>query len=229
MGSNVFAPRRSPASAALESIVRAHLRRAVEELSAEESDVAADVFRFLVTPSGAKIAHGVRTSPTTRPSTSSDSLPVLSTLGRERIVRHSRRCGGRCRRPVRDLPRRARRGRARLAPRAGAGARTAGSRAAASATGPRRALRAGCPCRYDCRRDLRLRASGARPGKRRARPRLVSSSPVPRTCSTRIRSTASPSLRGPLDWSRTQAPKRPCEPLCSRQGFEESCEPAPVP
>ena len=41
-----------------DAIVRTHLRRAVEELSPEEKDVAADVFRYLVTPSGTKIAHG---------------------------------------------------------------------------------------------------------------------------------------------------------------------------
>ena len=42
-----------------EAIVRAHLHRAVDALSPSEKDVAADVFRYLVTPSGTKIAHGV--------------------------------------------------------------------------------------------------------------------------------------------------------------------------
>jgi WD40 repeat protein len=70
-----------------ESIVRAHLRRAVEGLSSEERDVAADVFRFLVTPSGAKIAHGASDLAEYAAVDEERMLPVLSTLGRERIVR----------------------------------------------------------------------------------------------------------------------------------------------
>jgi WD40 repeat protein len=70
-----------------EAIVRAHLRRAVEELSSEERDVAADVFRFLVTPSGAKISHGVGDLAEYVSVEEHRLLPVLSTLGRERIVR----------------------------------------------------------------------------------------------------------------------------------------------
>jgi hypothetical protein len=70
-----------------EAIVRAHLRRAVEELSLEERDVAADVFRFLVTPSGAKIAHGVADLAEYASIDEQRLMPVLTTLGRERIVR----------------------------------------------------------------------------------------------------------------------------------------------
>jgi WD40 repeat protein len=70
-----------------ESIVRAHLRRAVHELTAEQRDVAADVFRFLVTPSGAKIAHGVGDLAEYASVDEQRLVPVLSTLGRERIVR----------------------------------------------------------------------------------------------------------------------------------------------
>jgi WD40 repeat protein len=70
-----------------ESIVRAHLRRAVEELTSEEKDVAADVFRFLVTPSGTKIAHGADDLAEYASIDQQRLLPVLSTLGRERIVR----------------------------------------------------------------------------------------------------------------------------------------------
>jgi WD40 repeat protein len=70
-----------------EAIVRAHLRRAVDELSSEERDVAADVFRFLVTPSGAKIAHGVGDLAEYASVEEQRLLPVLSTLNRERIVR----------------------------------------------------------------------------------------------------------------------------------------------
>ncbi|MEK6276084.1 MAG: AAA family ATPase [Actinomycetota bacterium] len=70
-----------------ESIVRTHLHRAVEELSADEKDVAADVFRYLVTPSGTKIAHGVGDLAEYASVDEQRLLPVLSTLGRERIVR----------------------------------------------------------------------------------------------------------------------------------------------
>ena len=70
-----------------ESIVRAHLRRAVQELTTEQRDVAADVFRFLVTPSGTKIAHGVGDLAEYSSVDEQRLMPVLSTLGRERIVR----------------------------------------------------------------------------------------------------------------------------------------------
>ena len=70
-----------------QSIVREHLRRAVQELTSEERDVAADVFRFLVTPSGTKIAHGVEDLADYASVDEQRLLPVLSTLGRERIVR----------------------------------------------------------------------------------------------------------------------------------------------
>jgi WD40 repeat protein len=70
-----------------EAIVRAHLRRAVQELTTEQRDVAADVFRFLVTPSGAKIAHGVGDLAEYASVDEQRLVPVLSTLGRERIVR----------------------------------------------------------------------------------------------------------------------------------------------
>ena len=77
-----------------ESIVRAHLRRAVEELTSEERDVAADVFRFLVTPSGTKIAHGVGDLAEYASVDEKQLLPVLSALGRERIVRTVDGAGG---------------------------------------------------------------------------------------------------------------------------------------
>jgi WD40 repeat protein len=70
-----------------ESIVRAHLRRAVEDLSSAERDVAADVFRYLVTPSGAKIAHGLGDLAEYTSVDEQRLVPVLSTLRRERIVR----------------------------------------------------------------------------------------------------------------------------------------------
>jgi WD40 repeat protein len=70
-----------------EAIVRAHLRRAVDALSASEKDVAAAVFRYLVTPSGTKIAHGVGDLAEYALVDERRLLPVLTTLGHERIVR----------------------------------------------------------------------------------------------------------------------------------------------
>ena len=70
-----------------EAIVRTHLHRAVEALSSDEKDLAADVFRYLVTPSGAKVAHGVGDLADYASVDERRLLPVLSTLGRERIVR----------------------------------------------------------------------------------------------------------------------------------------------
>ena len=70
-----------------QAIARTHLRRAVEGLSSAERDVAADVFRFLVTPSGTKIAHGVGDLAEYATVDAARLLPVLHTLGRERIIR----------------------------------------------------------------------------------------------------------------------------------------------
>ena len=70
-----------------EAIVRAHLHRAVDALSASEKDVAADVFRYLVTPSGTKIAHGVGDLAEYTAVDEGQLLAVLLMLGRERIVR----------------------------------------------------------------------------------------------------------------------------------------------
>jgi hypothetical protein len=70
-----------------EAIVRAHLHRAVNALTQDEKDVAADIFRFLVTPSGTKIAHGAGDLAEYASVDERQVLPVLTTLGRERIVR----------------------------------------------------------------------------------------------------------------------------------------------
>jgi WD40 repeat protein len=70
-----------------DAVVRAHLRRAVEELSSEERDLAADIFRHLVTPSGAKIAHGAGDLAEYASVEEQRLMPVLATLGRQRIVR----------------------------------------------------------------------------------------------------------------------------------------------
>ena len=80
--------------------------------------MAADVFRYLVTPSGAKIAHGVGDLAEYASVDERRLLPVLMTLGRERIVRPVDGATGR--RALRDFPRRPRRGGPGLAPRAGA-------------------------------------------------------------------------------------------------------------
>lgn len=87
IGSDVLRAATLAALGGAESIVRTHLRRAVEELTAEERDVAADVFRFLVTPSGTKIAHGVGDLAEYASVDEQRLVPVLSTLGRERILR----------------------------------------------------------------------------------------------------------------------------------------------
>jgi WD40 repeat protein len=70
-----------------QAIARTHLRRAVEGLSTAERDVAADVFRYLVTPSGTKIAHGLADLAEYATVDANRLLPVLHTLGRERIIR----------------------------------------------------------------------------------------------------------------------------------------------
>jgi len=70
-----------------EAIVQTHLRRAVEELTVAEKDVAAEVFRYLVTPSGSKVAHGANDLADYASIDERRLMPVLSTLGRERIVR----------------------------------------------------------------------------------------------------------------------------------------------
>lgn len=86
-GSSRLRPETLVALGGAEAIVRTHLRRAVEELTTEERDVAAEVFRFLVTPSGTKIAHGVADLAEYASVEEQRLLPVLSTLNRERIVR----------------------------------------------------------------------------------------------------------------------------------------------
>ena len=77
-----------------ESIVRTNLHRAVEELTQQEQDVAADIFRFLVTPSGTKIAHGAGDLAEYASVDEREVVPVLATLGRERIVRPVDGAGG---------------------------------------------------------------------------------------------------------------------------------------
>jgi WD40 repeat protein len=70
-----------------ESIVRAHLERALGSLQPAEQDVAATMFDHLVTPSGSKIAHRPRDLAQYAQVGESEVRPVLDALGRERIVR----------------------------------------------------------------------------------------------------------------------------------------------
>jgi WD40 repeat protein len=77
-----------------ESIVRAHLERALGSLEPAEQDVAATMFDHLVTPSGSKIAHRPRDLAQYAEVRESEVLPVLDALGRERIVRAVDGAGG---------------------------------------------------------------------------------------------------------------------------------------
>jgi hypothetical protein len=70
-----------------ESIVRAHLERALGGLQPAEQDVAATMFDHLVTPSGSKIAHRPRDLARYADVGESEIRPVLDALNRERIVR----------------------------------------------------------------------------------------------------------------------------------------------
>jgi WD40 repeat protein len=68
------------------TIVRDHLLRALDELSAEEQDVAASMFEHLVTPSGTKIAHRAPDLAQYADVPEASLRAVLSTLSRDRIV-----------------------------------------------------------------------------------------------------------------------------------------------
>jgi WD40 repeat protein len=77
-----------------ESIVRAHLERALGRLQPVEQDVAATMFDHLVTPSGSKIAHRPGDLAQYAALREADVMPVLDALGRERIVRAVDGTGG---------------------------------------------------------------------------------------------------------------------------------------
>lgn len=70
-----------------QAIVRAHLDRAVAALAPAERDVAARIFNQLVTPSGAKVAHSVRDLTEYAGIREDALLPVLASLGADRILR----------------------------------------------------------------------------------------------------------------------------------------------
>jgi WD40 repeat protein len=68
-------------------IVEDHLEHAMAALTPLQRDVAAGMFDHLVTPSGAKIAHGVTDLASFAHVEPSQIEPVLSSLARERILR----------------------------------------------------------------------------------------------------------------------------------------------
>jgi WD40 repeat protein len=68
-------------------IVEDHLEQAMADLSVREKDVAAAMYTFLVTPSGAKIAHDVRDLAGYAEVDEREAAEVLRRLSAERIVR----------------------------------------------------------------------------------------------------------------------------------------------
>jgi WD40 repeat protein len=72
-----------------EQIVEDHLEHAMAELSPREKGAAAAMYNFLVTPSGTKIAHGVRDLAGYASVDETEAAEVLRRLTAERIVRAS--------------------------------------------------------------------------------------------------------------------------------------------
>jgi WD40 repeat protein len=72
-----------------ERIVQDHLERAMAALSPREKGAAAAMYNFLVTPSGTKIAHGVRDLAGYAALEEGEAVEVLRLLSAERIVRAS--------------------------------------------------------------------------------------------------------------------------------------------
>jgi WD40 repeat protein len=70
-----------------EAIVRAHLERALADLDQRERDLAASVFRHLVTPSGSKIAHAIDDLAEYAEVDARELRPVVTKLVEERILR----------------------------------------------------------------------------------------------------------------------------------------------
>jgi WD40 repeat protein len=75
-------------------IVEEHLEGAMDELTADEKDVAARLFNHLVTPSGTKIAHDVSDLADFGQVTADVLRPVLATLSARRILRSIEEAGG---------------------------------------------------------------------------------------------------------------------------------------
>jgi WD40 repeat protein/flagellar biosynthesis GTPase FlhF len=68
-------------------VVADHLERAVGALTASEQDVASQLFTFLVTPSGTKIAHNLSDLAEYAGVAEADARPVVDTLTQHRILR----------------------------------------------------------------------------------------------------------------------------------------------
>jgi WD40 repeat protein len=77
-----------------EEIVRDHLERALSDLDARERDLAATVFRHLVTPSGTKIAHAVDDLAEYADVDARELRPLVTKLVEERILRPVAPSGG---------------------------------------------------------------------------------------------------------------------------------------
>jgi WD40 repeat protein len=77
-----------------ERIVRDHLQRALESLTPEQQELAANVFEHLVTPSGSKIAHGVGDLAGYARAPQGELQEMLARLASERIVRPLDDAGG---------------------------------------------------------------------------------------------------------------------------------------
>src|SRR5262249_54878828 len=74
-------------------IVEQHLERALSALTPEQTALAALVFNHLVTPSGSKIAHATSDLAGYVAAPEDELRPVLSTLGRQRVLRPVRTRG----------------------------------------------------------------------------------------------------------------------------------------
>jgi WD40 repeat protein len=68
-------------------VVADHLEVAVDALSADQRDVAARLFTYLVTPSGTKIAHELPDLAEYAGVSEAEAAPVVETLSRHRILR----------------------------------------------------------------------------------------------------------------------------------------------
>jgi len=68
-------------------IVADHLERAVDALTPDQRDVAAQLFTYLVTPSGTKIAHELPDLAEYSGVTEDEAAPVVESLARDRILR----------------------------------------------------------------------------------------------------------------------------------------------
>jgi WD40 repeat protein len=75
-------------------IVEEHLEGAMDELTADQKDVAARIFNHLVTPSGTKIAHEVPDLADFGQVSEAELTPVLTTLSDRRILRSVDEGGG---------------------------------------------------------------------------------------------------------------------------------------